>query len=190
MLINDRNFYFLFYGYYIADIPAAVWVHYDYLHCTHPHTATQRIRLDLPQMILRIVSLRRGTSRVRARSMVSWKGACGKHIEESIKVEDVLAWGEGVCEEKPLRLVIGKCSQPPSQGPFLKWKPSRPVRAVIGSNAGPQRWQLEWTVDISYYLPCESYSLPFLRTYRITEDRTLVYSVVRKCTIFFLLTAE
>jgi hypothetical protein len=41
--------------------------------------------------------------------MVSWKGACGKHIEESVKVEDVLSWGEGVCEEKPLRLVIGKC---------------------------------------------------------------------------------
>jgi hypothetical protein len=40
--------------------------------------------------------------------MVSWKGACGKHIEESVKVEDVLSWGEGVCEEKPLRLMIGK----------------------------------------------------------------------------------
>jgi hypothetical protein len=26
-----------------------------------------------------------------------------------VKVEDVLSWGEGVCEEKPLRLVIGKC---------------------------------------------------------------------------------
>ncbi len=185
----------MFYG-YLADIPAAVWVHYEYLHCTHPHTATQRIRLDLPQMkccerLAHITNYIFAQEYLpcKARSMVSWKGACGKHIEESIKVEDVLSWGEGVCE-KPLRLVIGKCSQPPSQGPFLKWKPSRPVRAVIGSNAGPQRWQLEWTVDISYYLPCESYSLPFLRTYRITEDRTLVYSVVRKCTIFFLPTAE
>jgi hypothetical protein len=42
---------------------------------------------------------------MQARSTVSWKGACGKHIEESVKVEDVLSWGEGVCEEKPLRLV-------------------------------------------------------------------------------------
>jgi hypothetical protein len=43
--------------------------------------------------------------------MVSWKGSCGKHIEECVKVEDVLSWGEGVCEEKPLRLVVGQCSQ-------------------------------------------------------------------------------
>jgi hypothetical protein len=92
--------------------------------------------------------------------MVCWKGACGKHIEESIRVEDVLSWGEGVREEKPLRLVIGKCSQPPSQSPFLKWRPSRPVKAVIGSNAGPQRWQLEWTVDISYYLRKLFFTIP------------------------------
>ncbi len=74
--------------------------------------------------------------------MVSWKGACGKHIEDSVKVEDVLSWGEGVCEEKPLRLVIGKCSQLPFQGPCPKWKPSRPVKAAIGSSADSQSWQL------------------------------------------------
>jgi len=50
----------------------------------------------------------------RVRSMVSWKGSCGKHIEECTKVEDVLSWGEGVCEEKPLRLLVGQCSQPRS----------------------------------------------------------------------------
>jgi hypothetical protein len=44
---------------------------------------------------------------VRVRSMVSWKGAYGKRIEESARVEDVLSWGEGVCE-KSLRLVIGE----------------------------------------------------------------------------------
>ena len=33
--------------------------------------------------------------------MVSWKGSCGKHIEECTKVEDVLSWVEGVCEESP-----------------------------------------------------------------------------------------
>jgi hypothetical protein len=44
----------------------------------------------------------------KARSLVSWKGACGKHIEECARVEDVLSWGEGLCEEKPLRLVIGE----------------------------------------------------------------------------------
>jgi hypothetical protein len=58
--------------------------------------------------------------------MVSWKGACGKHIEESEKVEDVLSWGEGVCEEKPLRLVIGECSQL-SATIFFNGELSRPV---------------------------------------------------------------
>ena len=39
---------------------------------------------------------------------MSWKGASGKHVEENVKVEDVLSWGEGTCSEKPLRLVIGE----------------------------------------------------------------------------------
>ena len=51
--------------------------------------------------------------------MVSWKGKCGKHIEECTKVEDVLSWGEGVCEEKPLRLVVGECFLISSRGPSV-----------------------------------------------------------------------
>ncbi|KAH9991245.1 hypothetical protein BJV77DRAFT_545916 [Russula vinacea] len=97
----------------IADIPAAIWVHYEYVRCARPHTATQRVRLDLPQMkccerLAHITNyiFAQGYLPCRARSMVSWKGACGKHIEESVRVEDVLSWGEGVCEEKPIRLVI------------------------------------------------------------------------------------
>ncbi|KAI0252128.1 hypothetical protein BJV78DRAFT_1275055 [Lactifluus subvellereus] len=99
----------------IADVPAAIWVHYEYVHCAHPYAATQRIRLDSPQMKccerLAYVTnyiFAQGYLPCRARSLVSWKGACGKPIEESAKVEDVLSWGEGVCEEKPLRLVIGE----------------------------------------------------------------------------------
>jgi hypothetical protein len=128
---------------YLADIPAAIWVHYEYLHCSRPHTATQRIRLDLPQMkscerLAHITNhiFAQGYLPCRARSMVSWKGACGKHIEESVKVEDVLSWGEGVCEEKPLRLVIGECSQSSAQSlSFPKWKL---CRLVIGFEYGPQ----------------------------------------------------
>jgi hypothetical protein len=123
----------------IADIPAAIWVHYEYLHCSHPHTATQRIRLDLPQMkcferLAHITNyiFAQGYLPCRARSMVSWKGACGKHIEESVKVEDVLSWGEGVCEEKPLRLVIGKCYCKDLSS-FPKWNL---CRLVIGLSTG------------------------------------------------------
>lgn len=103
----------------IADIPAAVWVHYEYEDCARPHTATQRIRLDLPQMktcerLAHITNyiFAQGYLPCKVRSMVSWKRTCGKHIEECARVEDVLTWGEGACEDKPLRLVVGGYSQP------------------------------------------------------------------------------
>jgi len=96
----------------IADVPAAIWVHYEYVHCGHPQTATQRIRLDVPHFKCeRLAELTnhifaKGYLPCKARCRVSWKRTCGKHVEENSKVEDVLSWGEGVCEEKPLRLVI------------------------------------------------------------------------------------
>jgi len=104
----------IFTGPFVADIPAAIWVHYEYVHCSRPHTATQRIRLDAPQMkshecmadITNYI-FAQGYLPCKARSMVAWKASCGKHIEECARVEDVLSWGEGVCEAKPLRLVIG-----------------------------------------------------------------------------------
>src|SRR5579863_5248544 len=95
-----------------VDAPVAIWVHYEYVHCGRPHTATQRVRLDLPDLKCeRLAHLAnyifsKGYLPCNARSLVSWKAACGKHVEESTKVEDVLSWGEGVCEDKPLRLVI------------------------------------------------------------------------------------
>lgn len=95
------------------DIPVAIWVYYEYVHCGKPHTATQRIRLDLPHIkcerLAHITNhiFAKGYLPSKARSLVSWKRACGKHVEESVKVEDVLSCGEGVCEEKPLRLTIG-----------------------------------------------------------------------------------
>jgi hypothetical protein len=97
-----------------VDAPVAIWVHYEYAHGGHPHAATQRIRLDLPHFKCeRLAHLTnhiftKGYLPSKARSLVSWKGGCGKHVEESAKVEDVLSWGEGVCEDKPLRLVIGE----------------------------------------------------------------------------------
>jgi hypothetical protein len=100
-----------------VDVPVAIWVHYEYIrghHTGHTQTATQRIRLDLPHFKCeRLAHLTnhifaKGYLPCHARSLVSWKAACGKHVEENAKVEDVLSWGEGVCEDKPLRLVIGK----------------------------------------------------------------------------------
>lgn len=98
----------------VADVPQVVWVHYEYVHGAHQVTATQRIRLDQPDF--KCERLAHLTNHIFAkkylpakmRSFVSWKGACGKHIEECLKVEDVFTWGEGLCETKPLRLVVGE----------------------------------------------------------------------------------
>ena len=97
-----------------ADIPTTIWVHYEYVNGVHPHTATQRIRLDSPyfecENLMHLTNhiFVKGYLPCKARSLVSWKGAYGKYIKENAKVEDVLSWGEGLCEEKPLRLVIGE----------------------------------------------------------------------------------
>ena len=56
-----------------------------------------------------------GNAQDSARSLVSSKATCGKHVEEGTHVEDVLSWGEGVCEDKPLRLVIGESPRTFSQ---------------------------------------------------------------------------
>jgi len=88
-------------------------VRYEYVNCVHPHTTTQRFRLDSPhfkcEYLTHLTShiFAMGYLPCKARSLVSWKGACGTHVEVNAKVEDVLSWGEGLCEEKPLRLVIG-----------------------------------------------------------------------------------
>ena len=100
----------------VADVPLAIWVHYEYLHSVHPHTATQRIRLDLAEFkcerLAHITNyiFAKGYLPSNTRSLVSWKGASGKHIDESTKVDEVLTTlGEGLLESKPVRLVIGKC---------------------------------------------------------------------------------
>lgn len=95
------------------DIPTAIWVHYEYVNSVHRYTTTQRFRLDSPHFKCeRLTHLTdhifaKGYLPCKARSLVSWKGAGGKHVEENVYVKEVLSWGEGLSEEKPLRLVIG-----------------------------------------------------------------------------------
>ncbi len=92
----------------------AIWVHYEYLHDRHSHTSVQRIRLDLPHTKFeRLAHLTnhiftKGYLPSKVRSAVSWKSASGKYIEENARVDDLLSSSEGVSEDKPLRLVIGK----------------------------------------------------------------------------------
>ena len=112
----------------VVDVPTAIWVNYEYVNGAHPHTATQRFPLDSPYFKCeRLAHLTdhifaKGFLPCKARSLVSWKGACGKHVKENAEVEDVLSWGEGLCEEKPLRLVIGESRWTNlSSGSFRGW---------------------------------------------------------------------
>lgn len=56
----------------------------------------------------------------KVRSAVSWKRASGKHVEECVRVDDLLSAGEGVSEEKPLRIVIGRFLQALRTQNFMK----------------------------------------------------------------------
>lgn len=98
-----------------ADTPTALWVHYEYTRSGRSaQTATQRVRLDLPHVKLECLGhvtnyiFAQGYLSCKVRTLVSWKNACGKHIEESEKVEDLLCRGEGTREDKPLRLLVGR----------------------------------------------------------------------------------
>ena len=44
----------------------------------------------------------------KLRSKVYWEGVCGKRVEEHLDLVDLLTSGEGVSEEKTLRLIIGQ----------------------------------------------------------------------------------
>ena len=88
-------------------------MHYEYVHAVHQVITTQRIRLDLPnfkcERLARLTNhiFAKGYLPAKMRSFVHWKGACGKRIEESVKVEEVFTWDEGLCDTKSLRLVVG-----------------------------------------------------------------------------------
>ncbi|KAI0042042.1 hypothetical protein FA95DRAFT_1525797 [Auriscalpium vulgare] len=96
----------------IADIPSAVWIKYVYLHTPRAHSATQRVRLDLPhakfERLAHVTNyvFAQGYLPANMRSLVYWQGICGKQVDENAKVEEVLSWGEGVSEDKALRLII------------------------------------------------------------------------------------
>ena len=89
------------------DIPVAIWVRYEYVHCGHQHTTTQRFRLDSPHFNCECLAhitnhiFAKGYLPGKARSLVSWKSSCGKRIEESTKVEAVLSWGEMFARKSP-----------------------------------------------------------------------------------------
>lgn len=83
----------------------------------YPHnhgapTVAQRVKLTaLPIKMERLAHVtnhifEQGFLVPRLRTAVHWQNVCGLKLEEHVRIEDILAWGEGTCEDKPLRLVV------------------------------------------------------------------------------------
>ncbi|TFY77796.1 hypothetical protein EWM64_g6217 [Hericium alpestre] len=83
-----------------------------HVHTPRAHVATQRIKLDAPHhkfdRLAHVTNyiFAQGYLPANLRSLVYWRGICGKQIDENAKIEDLLSWGEGVSEDKSLRLII------------------------------------------------------------------------------------
>ncbi|KAF8073986.1 hypothetical protein FPV67DRAFT_1666729 [Lyophyllum atratum] len=99
----------------VQDVPAALWFKCVYLHNASAPVVAQRVKLAASETQGRMEMFANVTNHVfkegflaaKLRPVVHWEDACGKKIEEHARVNDVLAWGEGICEDKPLRLIIG-----------------------------------------------------------------------------------
>lgn len=104
-----------------ADVPPALWFTYHYT-ITGKNGATQRVKLDAlaPFQAGFRPKLAHVTNHVFAqgflaahlRSRVHWEGVCGKPVAEHSDLFDLLCAGEGMCEEKPMKLVIGALACP------------------------------------------------------------------------------
>ncbi|KAI0795187.1 hypothetical protein BC629DRAFT_1286963 [Irpex lacteus] len=102
----------------IADLPPALWFSYHYTSAGASAPAVkQRVKLEAlhtachpahPKVAhLTNHVFQQGYLAKHLRTKVYWQSVCGKKIEEHADLLELLAVGEGVAEDKTLRLVIG-----------------------------------------------------------------------------------
>ncbi|KAG6830580.1 hypothetical protein H0H92_016031 [Tricholoma furcatifolium] len=100
---------------YIQDMPTTLWFTYVHRHNPCAPHVTQRVKLAAiagqtgrVELIANLTNhiFQAGYLPAHLRSIVYWETLCGKKIEEQYRIEDVLSWDVGHCEEKPLRLII------------------------------------------------------------------------------------
>jgi len=95
----------------IEDMPPAIWFNYVYLHNAATPVVTQRVKFDAQIKLEKLAHVTnhifsQGYLPANLRAVVHWEGVCGKRIQECANIDDVLSWGEGVSEEKAIRLII------------------------------------------------------------------------------------
>ena len=96
-------------------MPTSFWFSYVYLHGhAASHSAvTQRIKLnEHPTKFDRLAHITnyifsQGFLAAKLRPVVHWEKACGARVGENVCINILLMENEGICEDKPLRLVIG-----------------------------------------------------------------------------------
>ncbi|KAI5836282.1 hypothetical protein K523DRAFT_367611 [Schizophyllum commune Tattone D] len=95
----------------VDDAPTALWFSYHHLDQPSAKTVAQRVRLTEAPHIRRLAHVtnyvfQEGYLPPHVRPFVYWQGICGRRIEDHIPVEDLLKWGEGINEDKALKLVV------------------------------------------------------------------------------------
>ena len=94
-----------------------MWMRYRYTVAVGTPPVTQRIRLDALHPFKCGVRPRvahvtnyvfdKGFLAAHLRARVHWEAHCGKDVGEHVDLFELLTAGEGVCEERPLVLVVG-----------------------------------------------------------------------------------
>lgn len=98
----------------VQDVPTTFWFTYVYTHNASAPVVIQRVKLGPTEAQSRIELLAHVTNHIfkegylaaKLRPTVHWETPCGKKFEEHLRVDEILSWGHGTCEEKPLRLII------------------------------------------------------------------------------------
>lgn len=104
----------------LEDIPPAIWFSYAYLHNAAASVVTQRVKFDDSAKLEKLAHLTNhiftnGYLPAKLRAAVHWQGVCGKRLQECANVYDVLLCGEGVSEDKAIRLIIGRYTLSPGR---------------------------------------------------------------------------
>lgn len=94
-------------------MPQAIWFSYIHPKNAAAPVVTQRIKFHAQVKLEKLAHITnhvfgQGYLPANLRPFVRWEGVCGKVIHEHVSVSDLLTWGEGICEDKAIRLVIGK----------------------------------------------------------------------------------
>lgn len=94
-------------------MPQAIWFSYIHPNNAAAPVVTQRIKFHAQVKLEKLAHITnhvfgQGYLPANLRPFVRWEGVCGKVIHEHVSVSDLLTWGEGICEDKAIRLVIGK----------------------------------------------------------------------------------